>query len=422
MTFLVGARLTSPRAALLAACGMAASPVFLFHAVQPMSDVPATAWWMLAVTCALSGTTRWSTASGLATGVAILTRPNLAPIAGALLLVLLFTHRPSASASAAAGHPASDRSTRRIRRAAAFVLGALPAVVGAAWLNYTLYGHPLESGYGSASDLFSLSYVATNIARYFGWIADVHPIAAIAALLGAVLFLIAWRPFARPAERAQRDARPAILALAGVVAINVGAYLVYAPFENWTYLRFLLPSFPLVAIAAATALDPLLERAPRGSARMTATAMLCGLVVGVGVRDASARGVFERRTIDARHELLAHAYQSDAASRVFVTQQHGGAVLFHTGAPVVRWDLIDPDALDGAFAWFTARGVTPVILVDAEEEPVFRARFAGRGPWAGLDWPAHFETAPPQRARAYELPDRARFEAGARWSPQLLRR
>ena len=81
VTFLVGARFTSPRAALLAACGMAASPVFLFHAVQPMSDVPATAWWMLAVTCALHRTSGWSVASGLAAGAAILTRPNLAPLA-----------------------------------------------------------------------------------------------------------------------------------------------------------------------------------------------------------------------------------------------------------------------------------------------------------------------------------------------------
>ena len=297
------------------------------------------------------------------------------------------------------------------------MLAVLPAVIGAAWLNNRLYGHPLESGYGSATDLFSLSYVATNVARYTGWVADVHPIAAVAALLGAVMCVARW-PSARSAGRARRDARPAIVALAGVVALNVGAYLVYAPFENWTYLRFLLPSFPLVALAAASTIDHVLARLPRLGAATAVTAALCGLVAGGGMRDASARGVFERRTVDARHELVAHAYHPGAASRVFVTQQHGGAVLFHTGAPVLRWDLIDPDALDGALAWLTTRRLTPVFLLDADEEPVFRSRFAGRGAWAGLDWPAHVETAPPQRARAYELPDRARFEAGARWSPR----
>ena len=125
------------------------------------------------------------------------------------------------------------------------------------------------------------------------------------------------------------------------------------------------------------------------------TAALCGLVAGGGIRDASARGVFERRTVDARHELVAHAYHPGAASRVFITQQHGGAVLFHTGAPVLRWDLIDPDALDGALAWLTTRGLTPVFLLDADEEPVFRSRFAGRGAWAGLDWPAHVDNRSP---------------------------
>jgi hypothetical protein len=156
--------------------------------------------------------------------------------------------------------------------------------------------------------------------------------------------------------------------------------------------------------------------------RALIAAIACGVVVGAGVRESAARGVFERRAIESRHELMARAYAPGATSVVFVTQQHGGAVLFHLGAPVVRWDLIDPAALDAALAWFVSRGLSPVFLVDADEEAAFRERFTGRGPWARLDWPPRYETMPPLRARAYELADRLRFDAGESWQPVVLGR
>lgn len=403
VTFFVGARETSPRAALFAACGVASSPVFLFHAIQPMSDVPTTAWWMAALLCAMHRSTGWAVGSGLFASAAIATRPNLAPLALPVLAVLLVT------------------SGRDLRRIAAFCVALIPGVALVAWLNDRLYGHPLESGYGSAGGLFSLSVVPTNISRYAGWLLDLHPVASVAVGIAVLFWLVRRQPDARPGVPGSPGARPLVAALAGFVVFNVGAYLVYAPFENWTYLRFLLPSFPLAAIAAASTLDRLMAPIPRIGAVVAVTAVVCGAIVGGGLRSSSARGVFERQAIDERHELMAAAYASRARETVFVTQQHGGAVRYHLGAPIVRWDLIEPSALDGALSWMDARGLTPVILLDADEEPVFRERYSGLSDWARLDWPPRVETGPPLRARAYELPDRDRYRAGESWSPDRPR-
>src|SRR5207245_1838155 len=47
-TFLLGRRLDTAIVGLLGALLVACSATFLFHVIQPMSDVPATAWWILA--------------------------------------------------------------------------------------------------------------------------------------------------------------------------------------------------------------------------------------------------------------------------------------------------------------------------------------------------------------------------------------
>ena len=91
LTYLLARELTLSRpfsfaaAALLAGC----SP-FIAQALQPMSDIAATAWCASAVLCALKArrAPRWAAASGVALGVAVLIRPAdallILPIAAAL--------------------------------------------------------------------------------------------------------------------------------------------------------------------------------------------------------------------------------------------------------------------------------------------------------------------------------------------------
>src|SRR5688572_9957497 len=74
-TFAVGSRYGA-RIGMAAALLTASSPVFLYQVVQPMSDVPAAALWMLAVACATGTRPRSVLWSGLLTSAAFLVRPR----------------------------------------------------------------------------------------------------------------------------------------------------------------------------------------------------------------------------------------------------------------------------------------------------------------------------------------------------------
>ena len=88
-TYLLGARF-SRRVGLASAFLLACSPAFLFQLMQPMSDVPAAALWVLAAGTATSGKRRSPLMAGLAASAAIVVRPNLLPMGVVLGLFLLF--------------------------------------------------------------------------------------------------------------------------------------------------------------------------------------------------------------------------------------------------------------------------------------------------------------------------------------------
>src|SRR5438034_9965733 len=96
-------------------------------------------------------------------------------------------------------------------------------------------------------------------------------------------------PWLWPAGNARRA-----LLVAGLMVVSVlaeyTAYLVF-PIEEWTYLRFLLPIWPLLAVGTAAIAATLLERATRC---MTIAALLAAVIgIGViGVRTARDRSTF----------------------------------------------------------------------------------------------------------------------------------
>jgi hypothetical protein len=83
LTFVLGRRIDSARTGAAAAVLLACSPSVLFQVVQPMTDVAAMAWWLAAAVLAIGwrdGESR-PFAAGLAAAMAVLTRPNLSPLA-----------------------------------------------------------------------------------------------------------------------------------------------------------------------------------------------------------------------------------------------------------------------------------------------------------------------------------------------------
>jgi hypothetical protein len=63
------ARFATPRAGAIAAVLLASSPIVQFQTVQPMSDVPAMAWWTLAVACATRRTLLAAIGAGALAGL-----------------------------------------------------------------------------------------------------------------------------------------------------------------------------------------------------------------------------------------------------------------------------------------------------------------------------------------------------------------
>ena len=119
-TFTAGARF-GPRVGLAAAVIAACSPAFLYQLVQPMSDVPAAALWMLAVASVTGTKPRAPIVAGLASGAAILMRPNLVPLAIPIGLFLLL--RPERSWG------------DRLRGAAGYAAAAAPGAIAVALIQ-----------------------------------------------------------------------------------------------------------------------------------------------------------------------------------------------------------------------------------------------------------------------------------------------
>ena len=230
-SFLLGRHLGNAWAGAIAALLMACSPVFLFFVLRPMSDVPATACWAMALAFALSGGSRGAVLSGIATAAAILVRPNLLPLAAIPLLLLAGTREAG------------------VRRVLLFGATAAPGALVIAALNWYWFGSPLTSGYGTLDSLYSANFVWPNLQHYTEWLIDTQ----------TPLILLA---FAAPfVLRPPREERYRLVLITVVYPIAVFAmYTAYRALDGWWYMRFLLPAFPVLLASLGAILAE--DRAP----------------------------------------------------------------------------------------------------------------------------------------------------------------
>jgi hypothetical protein len=378
-TWLLGRRLAGPVVGASSALLVACSPIFLYQLVQPMSDVPAAALWTAALATALGpGRERHGVARGLAagliTGAAIMMRPNLVPLA-IIPVVLAWPARGAALAA---------------------VGGVVPGIAAVAILQAGMYGSPLRSGYGDLRQLFSLGYVATNLANYPSWLAFAHT---------PVLALGLFAPFVA----ARRKVAWALLAFAvGVLA----AYLPYVPFTDWWYTRFMLPAVPALVVlmmaVAERAVSRLRSRA--GLAMLVVAAVALG---GTWLRRADELAAFRMKGLEHKYvELGRLASTQLPRNAIVVAAQPAGSVRYYARLPTLSWDAIDPAWLDRVFAECRARGLTPYLAVEAWELEAFRSRFRGYSVAADLDWPPRAVLG--NVIFVYDPADRERYLAGER--------
>lgn len=392
LTYVLGRRYADAASGAAAALLLAASPVFLYQLVQPMSDVPVTAWWLLSLWGAAAGL---PVAAGGGAAVAVLTRPNLAPLA-ALIMAAVLTHAYSRRRTPGAA----------LRAAGAFALPLAAAVGFLLWLNARLYGSPFISGYGAASGLFAFGNVAVNAGRYTRWLLETQT---------PVVLIGAAAPFARHAARrgtkGAASPLPAWFGLAAV-AVVVACYLPYSPFEEWWYLRFLLPAIPILLILTTPIFVRCAAAAP-AAARAPLLAAGVGLLASYYVVTASERSVFELHRLESRYVAAGgFASRELPASAVLLSVQESGPLRMYGGRTTVRFDYLEPDGLEAAVQFLERAGSRPYFVLEAWEETQFRERFARSSPLGLLDWPPMAEVGRPVKVRFYDPRDRQRFLAG----------
>src|SRR5262245_49355594 len=93
LTYWFGKKLYGPLEGVLSAAIIFATPVFLLQLMAPMTDVPVTALWLGSAILALSPTRPYLLMSGLATTLAVMTRPNLVFLGVALTALVIRTVR-----------------------------------------------------------------------------------------------------------------------------------------------------------------------------------------------------------------------------------------------------------------------------------------------------------------------------------------
>ena len=378
-TYLVGARFGG-KVGVAAALIAAVSPIVLYQAVQPMSDVPAAALWMLAVALASSTGRHHAILSGLATSAAILVRPNLLPLGFAIGVFLLA--RP-------------ERTTRqRFRAAIQYAAGSSLGCIAIATINSVFYGSPFASGYGSFDTLFSANHVGPNVRSYLDWLWTTHTPAIALAILAPLLL------------------PGALTALfVSLFVLNLALYLPYTRFEDWSFLRFLLPTIPLVLVLVVAATDTIVRRWIRlADTKLVLTVVSIGLAL-LFVREARDRQVFRLHRMESRFERAGRFVGERLPSNAVVfTTWHSGSVRFYGDRKTVVWDVLDPAWLDRSVEYLRSRGYDPYFLFEGQEEQRFRERFRG-GLLGALDWPPMTDIV--GQVRIYNPEDEKRYRIGS---------
>jgi hypothetical protein len=375
--FVAARALAGPLAGMMAALLVACSPIVLFQVVQPMNDVTTAMLWTAAFAALVSR--RWATA-GVCCGLALLVRPNLLPlgiIAGSYALL-------------------ADLKTRSVRAALAFSAAALPFLMLVLWLNNALYGGPLRSGYGQLDQLFSATHLPTNAARYPQWLIQTQSVLVFLGLLA---------PWA--VERSKRGAVWLGLALIGA---TVAIYLAYTPFDDWSYLRFLLPAVSLLIVLMSVAIARAAAAAGRPIAVVLVVLVAAALAIR-GVAVARDRLAFQMTALEQRYRTAGMVARDRLPSgAAILTTWDSGAIRFHAHKEAIVWDALDAAWLDRALAWLSQHGYQPFILVESWEEPLFRERFAATSRVGKLDWPPKYEVD--RAVRIYDPQDREKYMRG----------
>lgn len=321
---------------------LAFSPLYLMYSLHAMSDLPAMVWVTLAIWLIVShAESFWrSAAAGFAFGMAVLLRPTdalaLAPLAVGIGL--------------------------NSRRWICFILGGLPSAIGLLAFNQAAYGSMFSSGYPDLPRLFSYTWVPETLTRYALWL----PAVATPLVLVALGLPLLWR----------KSPRNVLLLAAWILPILAFYAFYYHTREHWWYLRFLLPAFPALLVAALLVIDHLIRKRIAQVAWIAVTALIL-LSNFYWIRQWHVLAIGQEERV--YQEAAEWAQTQMPPDAIVITMQMSGSVFYYTNHSLLRWDT-----LGGAWPRLRQpilRSGRPVygLFFEFEEKPAMQESVAG--PW-----------------------------------------
>jgi hypothetical protein len=354
-----------PLLAMIGGAALGLSPMFIFIAIQPLSDAIAATWCVIAAYCALR-TNRapgygWAFACGAACAMAVLVRPSNVLVLPAMALLVW-----------------------RWRQLLVVALGGLPGAIALLAYQKYLYGNALTSGYGSIFDIFEAASFVPTMKHYAEWL----PKLLCPAFL--VFAVIAW---VRP--RGQVRVLLALWLWGATVILFYAFYVVTK--EAWWCLRFILPAYPAIILAGLIGIDRFARTS--SAQRMVSIAVLALWVGGSCIYWGRKQHV-QGPSNGERVYILAGEWAREhlPPNAAVVSMVASGAVFYYTDLAILRWDGMSPDDFK-TYALTLQRTGRPLyaLLMDLEEPEAFKDHLQGKWEKIAEVRTAHFWkwTAPP---------------------------
>ena len=181
------------------------------------------------------------------------------------------------------------------------------------------------------------------------------------------------------------------------------SYLPYFAFEEWWYLRFMLPSIPAMLVLTAVAMTSLGRLVAFPWSRLLTCALAATLFIAE-LRFTLDRDMFGPLFTGEQRYVTVGLYMRRIlpANGVVFAIQHSGSLKFYTGRPIVRYDLIDEPWVSRAPAALVVAGYHPYAVFEDPEMPQVRT-ILGTEPRALRSWRLIARLKEPVGVTVYDL-------------------
>ena len=341
----------SPLSSIAGTFALVTLPPFLWHAVQPASDVLATCWGLAAIWCALESLERpgWAFAAGAAFAIGVWVRPTNVLLGPALAIVVRFS----------------------IPLLARVAIAAFPFAIALMAWNERLYGSAFRTGYGGFFDQVSWAGALNAAPQHAEWL--MRMLTPLAFPIG--LFVV----FDRALDKGTR------WVLFTWFAAFFVFYSFYGFFDGWLCIRFLLPAIPALIISTLL----MVRDAYRSAAqRYPLTSAAIAIVLTILVCAAPARSTHDLNVVPVLAELekpyprlVRWAEWQLPRRAMLITGILSGAFTLFSDRGIVRCDQLNDDRFQILRAYAANAGL-PWYAVVADDE-IAGTRFLGRfrGRW-----------------------------------------